>query len=47
MIGVPLEKAPAEGIEVDEDNARVTREFPLDEDRQLVEGANQSSRSTG
>ena len=47
MVGMPLEKAPTESVEVDENNPRVLSELALDEVRQLVKGMAQSSRSTG
>ena len=47
MVGVAFEKAPAEGVEVDEDDPRVLAELLLDQRGQLVEAAAQSSRSTG
>jgi hypothetical protein len=47
VVGVTLEEAPAERIEVDEGDTRMLAELLLDQPRQLVEAAGQSSRSTG
>ena len=42
-----LEEAPAERVEVDEDDPRVLVELRLDQVGQLVEAAVQSRRSAG
>ena len=47
VFAVTLEEAPAERVEVDEDDARMLLEALLDQVGQLVEAAAQSSRSTG
>ena len=47
VVGVAFEEAPAEGVEVDEDDPRMLCELRLDQAGQLVEAAVQSSRSTG
>ena len=47
VLAMTLEEAPAERVEVDEDDPRVLAELRLDQVGQLVEAAVQSRRSTG
>ncbi len=47
VVRVTVEEAPAEGVEVDEDDPRMRAELLLDQPGQLVEAAAQSRRSAG